>query len=83
LPTKTIIPEVLRPRDYPGDGRVFLSFYVRVFDWDVDEAGSVVLTIIVDDYPEFRGEFAKPGWHPCLVDLRPWGGEEVRFSFKV
>lgn len=84
---KVAIPVALNPKDYPTMGRAFLSFYLgRTGDaqGDVDLAVTIRGSeSFVAPYRVYTGLISSPGWHPVLIDLRPWAGQILDFEFRA
>lgn len=70
-------------RQFVDLARVFLSLYLRVPAWDEDVRGRVGIIVTVNDYRVFECELTQGGWHPRLVDLRPWAATTVVLEFRA
>ena len=79
---KVTVPDVPCPKSHPALGRIALNFYYGVPGWSADTPREGDLIVDINGYQVFNAPLTEPGWHPRLVDLRPWAGEVVNITFR-
>lgn len=84
---KVAIPARLTPDSYREEARVFLSLYIGR---PAGPSGEMDFTVTVGgrepyvpDYRAYTGLVSEPGWHPIMIDIGPWAGQQVALSFKA
>ena len=84
---KVAIPARLTPDSYREEARVFLSLYIGR---PAGPAGEMDFAVTVSGYQPFvstyrvyTGLVTEPGWHPIMIDMGPWAGQQVDLAFQA
>lgn len=84
---KVAIPARLTPETYREEARVFLSLYIGRPAGSTAEMDFAVTVCgyqpFVSTYRVYTGLVTEPGWHPIMIDMGPWAGQEVDLSFQA